>query len=105
MRVLLDEQIPIDLAGELIGHVADTVKGRGWAGIKKELLRRMSGQYDVLITMDRCFEFQQRISTLPFGIVVLHAPSNRIADLTPLLPSLLAAVSGTAAGQLRHVGA
>jgi predicted nuclease of predicted toxin-antitoxin system len=106
MRVLLDEQLPIDLAGELTGHFADTVQGRGWAGLKNgELLRRMSGQYDVLITMDRNIEFQQRISALPFGIVVLRAPSNRIADLRPLIPRLLAALSSAAAGQLRHVGA
>jgi hypothetical protein len=33
----------------------------------------MSGQYDVLVTMDRSIEFQQRISTLPFGIVLVRA--------------------------------
>ena len=38
---------------ELVGHDVDTVVGRGWAGIKNgDLLRRMSGDYDVLITMD-----------------------------------------------------
>ena len=42
MRVLLDEQLPVDLAAELSGHTVDTVAGRGWAGIKNgELLRRM----------------------------------------------------------------
>jgi hypothetical protein len=42
MRVLLDEQLPIDLSPELRGHVVDTVVGRGWAGVKNgELLHRM----------------------------------------------------------------
>jgi hypothetical protein len=69
MRLLLDELLPIGLAGNSPGHTVDTVSGRGWSGIKNgELLRRMSGQYDVLVTMDRSIEFQQRISTLPFGI-------------------------------------
>jgi predicted nuclease of predicted toxin-antitoxin system len=45
MRVLLDEQLPVDIAAEFRGHAVDTVAGRGWAGIKNgELLRRMSGQ-------------------------------------------------------------
>jgi hypothetical protein len=40
----------------------------------------MSGQSDVLVTMDRSIEFQQRISTLPFGIVLVSArlaPENK----------------------------
>jgi hypothetical protein len=77
MRLLLDEHLPIGLAAELHGHAVDTVSGRGWTGIKNgELLRRMSGQYDVLVTMDRSIEFQQRISTLPFGIVLVRAPPH-----------------------------
>jgi len=92
MRLLLDEQLPIGLAAELPGQTVDTVSGRGWSGIKNgELLRRMSGQYDVLVTMDRGIEFQQRISTLPFGIVLVPARSNRMEDLRPLVPSILSA--------------
>jgi Putative serine dehydratase domain len=67
MRLLLDEHLPIGLSAELHGHAADTISGLGWTGIRNgELLRRMSGQYDALVTMDRSIEFQQRISTLPF---------------------------------------
>ena len=69
MRVLLDEQLPVDISAELHGHAVDTVAGRGWVGIKNgELLRRMSGQYDVLVTMDRSIEFQQRISASPLAL-------------------------------------
>ena len=51
MRVLLDEQLPLDLSLELHGHAVDTVVSRGWAGIKNgELLCRMRGEYDVLVT-------------------------------------------------------
>jgi predicted nuclease of predicted toxin-antitoxin system len=84
MRVLFDERLPVDLAAELSGHTVDTVAGRGWAGIKNgELLRRMRGGDDVLITMDRSIEFQQHIRILPFGIVLVRAPFNRIQDLNP----------------------
>jgi hypothetical protein len=105
MRLLLDEHLPIGLAAELPGHAVDTVSGRGWSGIKNgELLRRMSGQYDVLVTMDRGIEFQQPISTLPFGIVLVRARSNRMEDLRPLVPSILAALAAVNPGRIRRVG-
>ena len=73
MRLLLDEHLPVGLSAELHGHAVDTVSGRGWTGIKNgHLLHRMRGHYDVLVTMDRSIEFRQRISTLPFGIVVVR---------------------------------
>jgi hypothetical protein len=56
----------------------------GWSGIKNgDLLQRAAGQYDVLITMDRGIEFQQQISLLPFGIVLVRARSNRLQHLRP----------------------
>jgi hypothetical protein len=105
MHVLLDEQLPLDLSLELRGHAVDTVVSRGWAGIKNgELLHRMS-QYDVLVTMDRGIEFQQQIGALPFGIVVVRARSNRMQDLRPLVPSIIAAIGAIKPGLVRRVGA
>ena len=49
-------------------HAAATVVGCGWAGVKNgDLLRRMRGEYDALLTMDQGIEFQQNIAALPFG--------------------------------------
>ena len=105
MRLLLDEHLPIGLSAELHGHAVDTVSGLGWTGIKNgELLRRMTGQYDVLVTMDRGIEFQQRLSTLPFGIVLVRARSNRMQDLRPLVPSILSALDAVDPGRIRLVG-
>jgi hypothetical protein len=64
----------------------------------------MSGQYDVLVTMDRSIEFQQRISTLPFCIVLVRAPSNRLQDLRPLVPSILVALDAVQPSRIRRVG-
>jgi len=104
MRLLLDEHLPVGLCAELHGHAVDTVSGRGWTGIKNgELLRRMTGQYDVLVTMDRSIEFQQRLSTLPFGIVLMRARSNRMQDLRPLVPSIPSALDAVDPGRIRRV--
>jgi len=106
VRVLLDENIPVDLAPEIIGHRVDTVVALGWAGVANgELLRRASGHYDALITMDRNIEFQQDISPLPLGVLVLRAVSNRRIHLRPLVPALLDALAMLAPGEIRQVGA
>jgi hypothetical protein len=55
------------------------------------------------VTMDRSIEFQQRISTLPFGIVLIRAPSNRLQDLRPLVPSILSALHAVQPGRIRRV--
>lgn len=74
--------------------------GRGWSGIKNgDLLDRVSGHYDALITMDRSMEFQQPISTFPFGIVIVGAVSNRMQHLRPLVPAMLTAIAATRPGR------
>ena len=55
--------------------------------------------------MDRNIEHEQKISRLPFGILVLRAPSNPLVHLRPLAPAILDALAALAPGQLRHVGA
>jgi hypothetical protein len=61
MRVLLDEQLPRQLAREIKGHEVSTVQQRGWAGLKNgELLRRAAhSKFEVFVTADRNLEFQQ----------------------------------------------
>jgi hypothetical protein len=106
VRVLLDENLPLDLARELPGHDVQTVVGLGWEGVKNgELLRRAAWRFDALITMDRNLEFQQPLAQQPFGVVVVQAASNRMLHLKPVVPAILAALRGLRAGVLRRVGA
>jgi hypothetical protein len=77
----------------------------GWAGVKNgELLRRAAGLFDVLLTMDRNLKHQQPLADQPFGVILVRAPSNRIADLAPLIPELLEALDSIKPGELRRVG-
>jgi len=106
VRVLLDENLPHDLASLLSGHEASTVQGLGWAGVSNgELLRRASGIVDVLLTMDQKLERQQKLVGLSFGVIVIHARSNRVDDLRPLVGEILAALGKVQAGKVQHVGA
>jgi hypothetical protein len=105
MRILLDENFPVDFAKLLVGPEVVTVHSLGWSGIKNgELLRRASGVCDVFVTLDRNLEFQQNIKALSFGVIVVRVRSNRIADLTPHIASLLEAAGRVAPGQIERVG-
>lgn len=106
MRVLLDENVPVDLASLLGVHDVDTVSGLGWSGVKNgELLRRMQGRFDALVTMDRKLPHQQNLAVHPFGVVLIEAPSNRMVHLRPLVSEILAALDGIPPGELKRVGA
>ena len=107
MRVLLDEQLPRQLARELTGHEVRTVQQQGWAGLTNgELLRRAAEErFDVLLTADQGFPFQQNPARLGLGVIVLVAASNDLVDLLPLVPQLLQALPGIRPGQLVRVGA
>ena len=105
MKVLLDECIDRRLARELPGHLVRTVPQMGWATIKNgKLLKLAEQEFDVFVTVDRNLSFQQPLAKFGIAVVVLRAKSNRLADLKPLAPKLLAALSGIGPGQLRIIG-
>jgi hypothetical protein len=106
MRVLLDENIPVGLAGLLGDHDIETVSGLGWSGVTNgELLRRMQGQFDALVTMDKRLPHQQNLAMCPFGVVLVEETSNRMVHLQPLAPRILGALDDLPPGALRRVGA
>ena len=106
MRVLRDENLPHDLASALTGHAVSTVQGTGWAGLQNgELLRRAADEFDAFLTMDQNIVRQQNLGSLPFGIIVIRAKSNRIRDLLPLMDEVLNALARLQPGAVTSVGA
>ena len=104
MRVLLDECVPRALRKELPGHEVKTVAEARWAGAKNgELLQLAAGQFDLLLTIDRSLEYQQNFAGVALAVIVVHAPSNDVAVLRPLMPAVLAALSEIKPGMVTHV--
>lgn len=95
MRLLLDENLPQQLRNEIPGHDCVTVGYLGWAGIDNgRLLARAAAEgIDALLTNDSNIEYEQNLANLPIAVVVIHAPSNDIDDLRPLIPSILGLLS------------
>jgi len=107
VRVLLDEQLPRQLAPHLVGHEVRTVQQQSWAGLKNGALLTEAEQagFEVFLTGDRNLEYQQNLRNRRLGVVVLAAPSNALEDLLPLVPEVLGAIATVQAGELRRVPA
>jgi len=106
LRVLLDEQLRLALAADLVGHEASTVKDQRWQGLTNGALLERAGDagFDVLLTADRNLEFQQNLARARVGIVLLEALSNKVEDLRPLLPRALEALESIRPGEIIRVG-
>jgi PIN like domain len=107
MRILLDECVPRRLRHELPGHDVHTVHEMGWSGKKNgELLQLMAGQaFEVLLTVDQSIRHQQNLQSAGIALVVLVAPSNRLADLVPLMPSVQVVLNSAKPGDVIEVTA
>jgi hypothetical protein len=107
VRILLDEQLPRQLAPYLVGHDARTVQQESWAGLKNGVLlsKAEDAGFAVFLTGDQNLEFQQNISKRRLGVVVLCAVSNALEDLLPLLPAALARIETIQPGQVVRVEA
>ena len=105
MRVLLDECVDRRLATELSGHVVSTVPQAGWAGVRNgELLTLAAQQFDLFLTVDRNLSFQQHLPRYEIAVIVVHASTNRLRDLLPLVPRILAALPTAKRGEVTLIG-
>ena len=77
----------------------------GWTAIRNgELLALASKSFDVFVTVDRNLAFQQKLSSFSIAVMVLHAHSNRLADLRPLVRELLVQLPNCRAGMIYVIG-
>ena len=106
MKLLLDECVDRRLAKHLTGLSVRTVAEMGWSGIKNgQLLALAQAEFDVLITVDRNLAFQQHLPKFSVAVLLIVAPSNRLADLVALVPSIITALPTAMKGTVSKVSA
>jgi hypothetical protein len=87
------------LARAITGHDVKTARQMGWTTIDNgELLTAASEHFDVFVTVDRNLSYQRNLGSYSIAVIVLHARTNRLADLKPLVPKLIATIETAAAG-------
>jgi len=102
MLILLDEQLPRQLARHLTGHNVRTVQQQSWAGLKNGVLinKAEAAGFSIIVTGDQNLEHQQSLKNRKLGIVVLCAASNALEDLLPLVSNALDAISRVQPGEV-----
>jgi len=89
VRILLDHCLPRRLAREFPSHAVRTTADQSWDRLRNgRLLAASSGDIDVFLTIDKKLKHQQNLATLPVAVMVIMAPSNRLADLLPFVPEI-----------------
>jgi predicted nuclease of predicted toxin-antitoxin system len=107
MKILIDECLPDELKGTLaaMGHECQTVRRAGYGSKKNgELLMLAEGRWNVLLTSDRNIKYQQNMTGRSVSILILHAKSNRMKDLLPLMPARAEALLSIQPGRVVEVG-
>jgi hypothetical protein len=105
VKVFLDECVDWRLARDIVGHDVKTARQMGWTTVKNGALLTLASQhFDVFVTVDRNLSFQQNLDSFSVAVVVLRAKSNRLADLKPLVPSLLAAIDSAPPAAATFIG-
>ncbi|HEV2292968.1 MAG TPA: hypothetical protein VGR35_03880 [Tepidisphaeraceae bacterium] len=81
-----------------------TVAQAGWAGVSNgELLALAETEFDAFVTIDRNLEHQQLLGHLELCFIILGVRTNRVADVLPLAPQILSALSRARKGTVIHL--
>ena len=105
MKVFVDECVDWRLSRDIAGHEVRTARQMGWSTIKNgELLALAAREFDVFVTVDRNLSFQRNLPAFAIAVIVIRARSNRLTDLKPLVPELLACIPVAKRGAVEYVG-
>src|SRR5215472_9243469 len=105
MKILLDECVPERLRNHLPGHECQSARYAGFAGLENGdlLAGAEAAKFDVLLTVDRGFEYEQNLGGRQLAILILVTKSIRLEDLLPQVPNALVALQSIQPGQIVRV--
>jgi hypothetical protein len=104
MRVLLDECVNPRVKNAFAKHEVRTVIEMGWGGITNgRLMALVQQRFDVFVTIDQNLEYQQNLTKLTFGLVVVAVPDNNIKYYRPIFAELMKAAESVRPGQVIHI--
>lgn len=107
MKILIDECVPFVLKTALVasGYDCTTVQEAGWSGIENgQLLASAEAEFDVLVTIDRNFRYQQNLTGRKIALLIVFARSNRVVDLEPHFPACIEALRSIQPGDVVEIG-
>ena len=105
MRILLDECVDQRLRLLFTTHDCQTAGYAGLSGLKNgALLDAAEGAgFNVRVTTDQAIPHQQSLAKRQISILILCARTNRLAELSALVPAAIVALDGLVPGQVIRV--
>ena len=105
MRILIDECIDERFRHSLTNHECQTARYAGLAGLRNsELLKAAeAAKFDVFLTVDQGFEYQQNLAGRKIAIIIFRVKSNRLQELLRLVPACLAQMESIQPGQIVNI--
>lgn len=103
MRILLDECVNQRLREYFKDHDCQSARFAGFSGLKngKLLAAAEESGFQVVITVDRGFEFQQNMAVRKIALIILcPAASIALNELIPLVPKCLSVLVSIRPGQV-----
>jgi hypothetical protein len=106
MWLLLDECVDEALRHHFTEHECQTARYAGFVGLENgELLRAAeAAKFDVFVTVDRGFEYQQNWEHRRIAIVIFCGTSVLLEDLLQLLPDCLTSLKSVQPGEVVKLG-
>ncbi len=102
MRILLDENFPLDLVRDYVGHQCSHVISLGWAGtLNGELLTKAEqAGFDVLITFDHGIPRDHDIAERKIAVYVVKPQGQGVLATQALTGEILIALQSCHPGQV-----
>ena len=109
MRILLDENVPVDILPVLkgCGHDAQSVNFAGLKGFQNgDLIEQARKQFDLLLTRDKDFtsEYLTGYVTSTFGVVLLVIPQQRGPDYAAVFAAVWPLEASSLIGKVTRLG-
>jgi predicted nuclease of predicted toxin-antitoxin system len=105
MKLLVDECVDERLRLLFPGHDCQAARFANLAGLKNGRLLEAAeaAGFDVLITVDQNIPDQQNLSGRRIALVILCGPTNRLRDLSLLVPAATSAIGSITAGAVVRI--
>ena len=106
MRILLDECVNQKLRNHLTGHRCQSARYAGFGGLRNgELLAAAEAAgFDIVLTVDRGFQYEQNLSGRKIAVVIFCTKSIGLKDLLPHVPACMAGLEQIRPGQILRIG-
>ena len=101
MRILIDECVDQRLRFLFPGHECETAAHAKLSGLENGVLLSAAeaAGFEVIVTTDQKIPYQQNLRVRQISIIILCAPTNRLADLKRLLPDAIKALGSISPGR------